>query len=71
MKYLFTAVIIREGKFYVAHCPELGVTGQGTSIEGSRENLKEAVALYLREEAPAEVPHLSEPPFVTTFEIVA
>jgi predicted RNase H-like HicB family nuclease len=48
--YHFTAVITREGKFYVGDCPELGVTSQGLSLEEALENLKEAVGLYLRDE---------------------
>lgn len=50
MKYTFTAVIVQEGKFYVAHCPELGVSSQGLTLEEGLANLKEAVTLYLRDE---------------------
>lgn len=43
----FTAVLTREGKWYVAHCVELGVVSQGKTIEEAQANLKEAVELYL------------------------
>ena len=43
----FTAVITKEGKFYVAHCIELGVVSQGKTIEEAQANLKEAVELYI------------------------
>ncbi|MBI4498989.1 MAG: type II toxin-antitoxin system HicB family antitoxin [Chloroflexi bacterium] len=69
MKYTFTAVIMREDKFYVAHCPELGVTSQGLTLEESLENLKEAVTLYLREEPPEELSIPIMPPLVTTIEV--
>jgi len=45
MKY--TAVITKEGSWYVAHCIELGVVSQGTSIPEAQANLKEAVDLYI------------------------
>lgn len=47
MVYSFTAVVTREGKFYVSECPELGIASQGLSLEESLENLKEAIELYL------------------------
>lgn len=43
----FTAVINKEGKWYVAHCVELGVVSQGKTIEEAQANLKEAVELYI------------------------
>ena len=47
MSKRFTAVITKEGKWYVAHCVELGVVSQGKSIENAQANLREAVELYL------------------------
>ena len=44
-----TAVIHREGDWYVAECPEAGTASQGTTIEESINNLKEATELYLEE----------------------
>ncbi len=46
MSKTMTAVITKEGKWYVAHCLELGVVSQGKTIEDARKNLKEAVELY-------------------------
>lgn len=43
----FTAVVTRDGKWYVARCMELDVTSQGKTIEEVQANLKEAVELYL------------------------
>ena len=51
----FSAVITQEGKLFVSHCPELGVSSQGTSEKDALANLKEAVELYL-EEDPVGVP---------------
>jgi len=48
--YRFSAVITREGKFYVSDCPELGVTSQGLSLDEAIENLSEAIRLYLSDD---------------------
>ena len=42
-----TAEIKKGEKYFVARCPELGVTTQGKTIEEAKENLKEAVELHL------------------------
>jgi len=60
-----TAVIHREEDMYVAECPEVGTTGQGTTIEDAVKNLQEATELYL-EEFPLESKERS---IITTFEI--
>ena len=44
-----TAEIKKGEKYFVARCPELGVTTQGKTIEEAKENLKEAVELYTQE----------------------
>ncbi len=49
----FTAVLHREGRFYVALCPEVGTASQGESIEEALANLREATELYL-EDFPLE-----------------
>jgi len=48
----FTAVLHKEGDFYVADCPEVGTVSQGKTAEEAVDNLKEATELYL-EEFPA------------------
>ncbi|MDQ2714144.1 MAG: type II toxin-antitoxin system HicB family antitoxin [Chloroflexota bacterium] len=60
----FTAVIHKEEDIYVAECPEVGTVSQGSTIEESLANLREATELYL-EDFP--LPAVSRP-FVTTFE---
>jgi predicted RNase H-like HicB family nuclease len=46
----FTAVIERDGEWYVAFCPEIpGANGQGKTLEESRANLAEAIALILED----------------------
>lgn len=60
-----TAVLVREGKLFVAHCPEVGTASQGKTVEEAVANLKEATKLYL-EEFPLQP---TGRPIVTTFEV--
>jgi predicted RNase H-like HicB family nuclease len=56
----FTAVIERDGEWYIAYCPEIpGANGQGRSKEEARNSLAEAISLILqdrREEGLRGVP---------------
>ena len=63
----FTAVLHKEGQFYVALCPEVGTASQGESIEEALANLKEATELYL-EDFPLEE---GERSLITTFEALS
>ncbi len=59
MEQKFSAVITKEGKWFVSYCPELGVSSQGKTRESALKNLKEAVELYL-ECDPIGVPEKRE-----------
>ena len=63
MSVTFTAVLHREGKLYVAYCPEAGTASQGSTIHAAVANLREATELYL-EEFPRTK---SDTPIITTF----
>ena len=43
-----------DGGLYVATCPEFDVVTQGSTMEEARDNLKEAVELFLECASPAE-----------------
>jgi len=60
----FSAVITKDGKWYVALCPELDIASQGKSIEEALKNLKEAAELYLEDE-DAKLPEAGYRPIVT------
>ena len=46
----FTAVIERDGDWYVAYCPEVpGANGQGRTKEEAKESLADAIALILED----------------------
>ena len=61
---VLSAVLHKEGKWYVADCPEVGTVSQGRTLDEALANLKEATELYL-EEFP--VPK-GQKPILTTFE---
>ena len=56
----FTAVIGKDGDWYIAYCPEIPVAnGQGRTVQACKENLAEAISLILqdrREDALRGVP---------------
>ena len=50
MRNEFTAVIERDGDWYVSFCPEIpGANGQGQTKEECLENLKAAIELILKD----------------------
>ena len=50
MKNEFTAIIERDGEWYIASCPEIpGANGQGKTKDEAQENLAEAIGLILED----------------------
>lgn len=50
MRNEFTAVLERDGKWFVAYCPEIpGANGQGKSKRGALKSLSSAIALILKD----------------------
>ena len=48
MKNEFTAVIERDGEWYIAYCPGIpGANGQGRTKAEARKSLADAIALIL------------------------
>jgi predicted RNase H-like HicB family nuclease len=64
----FLVSIQKEDKFFVARCPELGVTSQGETLEEAQANIKEAIELYI-ESFVEDLPHETLKPFLTTVEV--
>lgn len=66
----FTAIIEKEDDMYVSLCPELDIASQGKSIEEARENLKEAIELFLESASPSEIQErIHSEFFVTQLEV--
>lgn len=50
MRNEFTAVVERDGEWFISYCPEVpGANGQGTSREESLASLRDAIALILED----------------------
>ncbi|NOR59435.1 MAG: type II toxin-antitoxin system HicB family antitoxin [Methanosarcinales archaeon] len=65
----FLISIQKEEKFFVARCPELGVTSQGKSLEDAQANIKEAIELYIESFGIENLPSETSRPYWTTVEI--
>lgn len=55
MTQRFTAIIEREDDTYVALCPEFDIASQGESVAEARDNLREAIELFLETASPSEI----------------
>ena len=50
MESKFTAIIEKDGKWYIAYCPEIpGANGQGKTVEEAKESLAAAISLILED----------------------
>jgi predicted RNase H-like HicB family nuclease len=46
----FSAIIEKDGDWYVSYCPEIpGANGQGKTLEECRESLAQAIKLILED----------------------
>ncbi len=77
MTHHFTAIIHEEtfsdgSPAFVAHCPEIDVTSQGTTIDEAVANLQEAAELLLEDASAEELKQmLSLRTAVRQFEVAA
>jgi predicted RNase H-like HicB family nuclease len=71
MTHRFAVLITKEENFYVARCPELGVTSPGGGVETARGNLREAIELYLETRGAPEDRPAEPQEFWTTVEVSA
>jgi predicted RNase H-like HicB family nuclease len=65
---LFTSVIWKEGKYFVAQCLNVDVSSFGKTYEEAVKNIKEAVELYM-EDAPKNSVNKIEMPSISVAEI--
>ena len=65
-----TAILSREDDGFVALCPELDITSQGSTIEEARANLIDALTLFFETASSSEVARrLHSEVFVTQVEV--
>lgn len=70
MKETFTAIVEREGDGYVALCPELDIASQGSTVEEARQNLLDAIVLFLETASQEEITErLHSEIYVTRLEV--
>ncbi len=70
MSKTFTAVIQKEDNMYVALCPELDIASQGETIQDARNNLREAIELFLEEADPQEMRgRMHEEQYISSVEV--
>lgn len=71
MSYHVNVVFIKDDNGYYTHCPELpGCYSQGDSYEEARENIKEALELYLETMSKEEISEaLNKELLTTTMEV--
>jgi len=70
-EYKLSALITKEDDWYVARCMELEVTSQGRSFEEGRENLREAVELYIESFGADTLPTKESEPIFTAIKVAA
>ena len=70
MNKRLTAIIQADGTGFMSLCPELDIASQGDTIEQARDNLREALELFVECATPAEIEQrLASEVFVTQLEV--
>jgi len=62
------AVVVREGRWFIAECLEIAVVTQGRTLDETAEALQEAVALHLDGEDAAALGLIASPRLVVQYE---
>ena len=68
MEMHFDVIITKEDKKYSSWCPQIDIASSGDSIEEAKNNLKEAIELYL-EDPDAKIPETGSSITLTTIEV--
>jgi predicted RNase H-like HicB family nuclease len=65
----FAISILQEDDWFIAQCPEVGVTSQGRTIAEAEENIREAIQLYIESFGLEDIPETPVKPLWTTVEV--
>jgi len=60
--FVFTGIVIREDRGYSSLCLELDIASQGDTIKEAKDNLMEAVTLYIETAIEGNLPLLRPVP---------
>ncbi len=69
MRHTINARVYKGKKYYVAECLDLAVVTQGKTLDETIKNLREAVALHLEGEDPADFDLAANPSLLVTMEM--
>ena len=69
MKKIIQVHVYKGDKYFVAECADLPVVTQGKTLDELADNLKEAIALQLADENPADFDLIERPSVLASFEI--
>lgn len=69
MKKIIQVHIYKGDKYFIAECVDLPVVTQGETLDKLAENLKEAIALQLEDENPADFNLVEKPSVLASFEV--
>jgi predicted RNase H-like HicB family nuclease len=69
MRRIIQVRIYKGEEQYVGECIDLPVVTQGKTLDEVSENLREAIALYLEGEDPAEFDWAPDPSILASFEL--
>ena len=69
MKKIIQAHIYKGERYFIAECADIPVVTQGKTLDEVMENLKEAVALQLEGENPADFGLEPNPSVLVSFEL--
>ncbi|MDP3779107.1 MAG: type II toxin-antitoxin system HicB family antitoxin [bacterium] len=69
MKKIIQVHISKGDTYFVAECVDLPVVTQGKTLDELAENLKEAIALELENENPADFDLIEKPSVLASFEV--
>ncbi len=60
-KQIFTNVVWKEDKYFVAQCLNVDVSSFGKTYEEALNNLEEALELYLEDAPPGSIKQIEKP----------
>ena len=69
MHHSIKAFVYKCDNYYVAECHEIAVVTQGKTLDETIANLKEAIALHLESEDPADFDLIPNPSLPVTLEL--
>ena len=61
MRWKLKCLVEPEEAWYVSYCEELGIASQGETVNEAKENLEEAIEMFLEDASQSEIMSLLAP----------